>query len=131
VRQIRVQSTRQQELIDITGQVSEAVRDFRGTAVLVYVPHTTAGVVINEHADPDVARDIVVALDQIVPEDGIYHHSEGNSPAHVRASLVGASQLIPIEQGKLMLGTWQGVFLAEFDGPRTRTVYLLPAGANE
>jgi secondary thiamine-phosphate synthase enzyme len=118
-------------LIDITAQVAEAASDFRCTAILVYVPHTTAGVLINEHADPDVARDIVAALDRMVPADGIYQHSEGNSHAHVKASLVGTSQLVPLEQGSLALGIWQGVFLAEFDGPRTRTVYVAPAGADD
>jgi secondary thiamine-phosphate synthase enzyme len=131
MQQIQVHSTRTQELVDITQQVADAARNLHCSAILVFIPHTTAGVLINEHADPDVARDIVAALDRLVPDDGIYRHAEGNSPAHLKASLVGTSQLVPFRDGTLQLGTWQGVFLAEFDGPRTRTVYVIPAGEDE
>ena len=127
MQEIVVRSSRAEELIDITAQVQEAIRDWTSSACLVYVPHTTAGVLINEHADPDVARDVTVALHRIVPDEpGLYRHAEGNSPAHVKAILVGSSQIVPLSGGRLRLGTWQGIFLAEFDGPRTRRVQLIP-----
>lgn len=126
MEELVVRSSRPEELIDITDRVQEAVHSWSSSACLVYVPHTTAGVLINEHADPDVARDVVVALNRIVPHDAaLYRHGEGNSPAHVKAILVGASQIVPLERGRLQLGTWQGIFLAEFDGPRTRRVRLI------
>jgi len=90
----------------------------------VFVPHTTAGVTINEHADPSVVEDISAQLEATVPQHGKYRHSEGNAPAHIKASLVGSSQMLPVESGKPILGTWQGIFLCEFDGPRTRTVLI-------
>ncbi len=91
---------------------------------LVYVPHTTAGVTINESADPAVKADILMVLNEMVPWKADYRHMEGNSPAHVKSTLVGTSELIPIEAGRLSLGTWQGVFFCEFDGPRTRKVNI-------
>lgn len=126
MRQLQIRSSRTQELVEITAQVASAIDDMSCSAVLVYSPHTTAGILINEHADPDVARDMIAALDQMVPAGGIYRHAEGNSPAHVKATLVGTSQLVPVEKGRLALGRWQGIFLAEFDGPRTRTVFVAP-----
>lgn len=126
VRSAMIQSTRHNELIDITDEIAAVVRDMQGSAVLVYVPHTTAGVIINEHADPDVASDILAGLAEIVPAAARYRHVEGNSPAHIKATLVGTSQMIPLQGGRLLLGTWQGVFLAEFDGPRTRRVLVVP-----
>lgn len=128
MHRLTVRSTRKQELVDITHEVIAACQLSDATAVLVYVPHTTAGVLINEHADPDVATHILAALERMVPADGIFRHGEGNSPAHIKASLVGTSQLIPLVDGRLGLGTWQGVFLAEFDGPRTRHVLVMPFG---
>jgi secondary thiamine-phosphate synthase enzyme len=92
--------------------------------VIVYIPHTTAGVTINEGADPDVQRDIITTLQRLVPEQGNYHHVEGNSDAHVKASLLGSSATIPVKHGKLQLGTWQHIFFYEGDGPRTRKVYI-------
>jgi secondary thiamine-phosphate synthase enzyme len=127
--QLTVHTHRSRELVDITEQVAAAVRSMDAQAVLVYVPHTTAGVIINEHADPDVARDILVALDQMVPDGELYRHVEGNSAAHVKASLVGTSQMVAVEGGRLVLGRWQGIFFAEFDGPRTRTVHVVPISA--
>jgi secondary thiamine-phosphate synthase enzyme len=123
-----VRSSRQCELLDITDAVVDAVRGVPCDAVNVYIPHTTAGVLINEHADPDVARDFLAALDRIVPENVAYRHVEGNSPAHLKATLVGTSQTIPMRDGRPALGTWQGVFLAEFDGPRRRQVMVTPLG---
>jgi secondary thiamine-phosphate synthase enzyme len=90
----------------------------------LYVPHTTAGITINESADPSVVMDILQALDAIVPESGKYSHLEGNSPAHIKSSLVGHSAMILIHEGKMALGTWQGIFFCEFDGPRSRRIFL-------
>jgi secondary thiamine-phosphate synthase enzyme len=117
------------ELLEITALVRSAVRQagLREGAVLVYCPHTTAGVTIQENADPDVRRDLLLALENAVPDappGGRWLHAEGNTPAHVKAALLGASQLVPVEEGELQLGTWQGVFLCELDGPRTRQVLL-------
>ncbi len=123
------QSSRQQELLDITAAVNDAIAHSECEAVVVYSPHTTAGILINEHADPDVARDLLVALDAMVPSGGIYRHREGNSPAHVKTTLVGTSQIVPVRDGALQLGTWQGIFLAEFDGPRQRHVTVRALGA--
>jgi secondary thiamine-phosphate synthase enzyme len=131
VPEISVQSERRTQLIDVTTQVRDALSDQLGgaSAVLVYVPHTTAGVTINEHADPAVARDLEAALERIVGEDWAWQHIEGgeeNAPSHVRASLTGPQVVIPVVDGRLALGTWQGIFLCEFDGPRRRKLYLTP-----
>lgn len=128
MREIRVRTERRSQLVDISREVREAVAGERGSAVLVYVPHTTAGVTVNEHADPAVARDFEAALQRIV-EDGWpwEHHEPGeeNAPTHIRASLMGTSVVVPLhEDGTLALGTWQGIFFCEFDGPRDRTVYV-------
>lgn len=90
----------------------------------LFVPHTTAGIIVNENADPDVCADILNWLQTAVPESGQYRHAEGNAPAHIKATLVGQSATIPLEDGHLLLGTWQGVFLAEFDGPRQRNIVV-------
>jgi secondary thiamine-phosphate synthase enzyme len=128
MRVLRVRTERQSQLVDITSQVREAVQGAEGAAALVYVPHTTAGVTINEHADPAVARDFETALERIVPEDWAWQHveeGEENAPTHIRAAFMGPSVLIPMRNGgELALGTWQGVFLCEFDGPRERSVYV-------
>ena len=110
------------ELIDITAQVQQAIaaEGFDHGICMVYVPHTTAAVTINENADPDVPRDIVMALNRLVPADLPFRHNEGNSDAHVKASLIGASEMVTVAKGRLMLGTWQGLFFCEFDGPRNR-----------
>jgi secondary thiamine-phosphate synthase enzyme len=128
VREIRVRSERRTQLIDITRRVQEAVEG-EAAAVLVYVPHTTAGVTINEHADAAVARDLEAALGRIVGDDWGWQHVEAgeeNAPAHVRASLVGTQVVVPLHAGRLALGTWQGIFLCEFDGPRDRRVLVTP-----
>ena len=122
-----VRTERQSQLVDITRLVRDAVAGKSGSAVLVYVPHTTAGVTINEHADPMVARDFEMALERIVPEDWRWQHveeGEENAPTHIRAAFMGSSVLVPIRDGALALGTWQGIFFCEFDGPRDRTVYV-------
>lgn len=114
------------EILDITVKVEEIVRarDIQSGLCVVHVPHTTAGITINENADPDVKTDILRALDMLVPSNIRYDHSEGNSPAHVMASFCGASQTIIIASGRLLLGTWQGIYFCEFDGPREREVYV-------
>jgi secondary thiamine-phosphate synthase enzyme len=114
------------EFIDVTRQVVDIVGRSGVPSGLctVYVPHTTAACTINEHADPNVARDMLMEINKVVPFDDNYRHDEGNSAAHIKASLFGSSHSIPIDQGRLTLGTWQGVFFCEFDGPRTRQVYV-------
>ena len=128
MRELSVQTERESQLVDITREVQAAVAGERGAAALVFVPHTTAGVTVNEHADPAVARDFESALERIVPKDWLWQHveaGEDNAPTHIRASLMGPSVLIPLrDDGSLALGTWQGVFLCEFDGPRRRSVYV-------
>ena len=117
-------------MIDITGRVAALVREsgIKQGICHVFVPHTTAAVTINENADPDVPRDILAALDRIVPLSESYRHAEGNSAAHIKASLFGASQTVLIDDGALVLGTWQSLFLCEFDGPRTRKVLVKLTG---
>lgn len=126
MKEISIRSRSRFEMIDITQFVQEAVREEKIAAgmALVYTPHTTAAVTINENADPDVPHDILAALDRIVPLSANYRHAEGNSAAHVKSSLVGASEMVVIENGRLVLGTWQAIFFCEFDGPRTRKVYI-------
>jgi secondary thiamine-phosphate synthase enzyme len=127
VHELKVPTERHTQLLDITARVREAIDGADGSAVLVFVPHTTAGVTINEHADPLVARDFEAALERIVPEDWDWQHieeGEENAPSHPRASLMGPQVLVPLHEGRLALGTWQGIFLCEFDGPRTRSVYV-------
>lgn len=116
----------QTELIDITAELERAIRSehVHDGLCLVYVPHTTAAVTINEGADPAVKADILMALNQIVPWEDAYRHLEGNSPAHIKASIIGPSQVVAIEKGRLVLGTWQKVFFCEFDGPRTRKIQV-------
>jgi secondary thiamine-phosphate synthase enzyme len=128
MKELRVRTERQSQLVDITSEVREAVRGAEGSAVLVYVPHTTAGVTINEHADPAVARDFEAALERIVPADWSWQHveeGEENAPTHIRASLMGPSVVVPMrDDGGLALGTWQGIFFCELDGPRERSVHV-------
>jgi secondary thiamine-phosphate synthase enzyme len=118
------------EMIDITSRVAALVREKGITEGIchVFVPHTTAAVTINENADPDVPRDILAALDRIVPLSERYRHAEGNSAAHIKAALFGASETVLIDGGNLVLGTWQSLFLCEFDGPRTRKVLVKLTG---
>ena len=126
MKELTVPTHRRTELLAITGQVEQAVRALGVTdgMALVFVPHTTAGVTINENADPDVASDLEGILDRLVPWTGNYAHGEGNTAAHMKASLMGSSVSVPISGGRLRLGTWQGVFLCEFDGPRQRKVWV-------
>jgi len=127
VREIRVRTERRTQLVDITEDVRAAVDGADASAILVYVPHTTAGVTINEHADPAVARDFEAALERLVGEGWGWQHVEAgeeNAPSHIRASLMSPQVLVPVRDGRLALGTWQGIFFCEFDGPRERTVYV-------
>jgi secondary thiamine-phosphate synthase enzyme len=121
------------EFQDITGTVRDTVLSsgVKSGVCHVFVPHTTAGVTINEHADPSVVQDIAAQLDKMVPQHNRYRHLEGNSPAHIKASLMGSSQTLFIEDGRPVLGTWQGVFFCEFDGPRNRSllIEIVPDGA--
>ncbi len=121
-RTIQVRTSRRTELKDVTAEIEAIVRDaacIEGVCHL-YVPHTTAGVLINEGDDPAVARDIEAALDRLIPRGAGYSHAEGNADSHIKTALVGSSETIPIESGRLSLGRWQSVFFAEFDGPRMR-----------
>ncbi|MEJ2729588.1 MAG: secondary thiamine-phosphate synthase enzyme YjbQ [Deltaproteobacteria bacterium] len=123
---LSIKTSSRTELVDITSEIVKSVKKSGVTEGLciLYVPHTTAAVTINESADPSVRGDILMVLNQIVPWDADYKHMEGNSPAHVKSTLVGASELVAIENGSLVLGTWQGIFFCEFDGPRTRKVHV-------
>jgi secondary thiamine-phosphate synthase enzyme len=128
MREIRLRTERRSQLVQITREVRDAVAGERGSAVLVYVPHTTAGVTINEHVDPQLVTDFEDALGRIVSDDRPWRHDDQdgpNAPSHVRSSLIGTQVLIPLrDDGSLALGTWQGIFFCEFDGPRDRTVYV-------
>jgi secondary thiamine-phosphate synthase enzyme len=128
VREITLRTERRTQLVDITRDVEAALDGAAdAAAALVFVPHTTAGVTINEHADPDVARDFEAALERIVGEGWGWRHVEAgeeNAPSHIRAGLLGAQVLVPLDGGRLALGTWQGIFFCEFDGPRRRRVYV-------
>jgi secondary thiamine-phosphate synthase enzyme len=121
---LSVKTRERTELVDITSDINQLIQK-SGTdqgLCMIYVPHTTAAVTINESADPSVKSDILMILNQIIPWEANYRHLEGNSPAHIKSTLVGSSELIAIENRRLRLGTWQGIFFCEFDGPRTRKV---------
>ncbi len=126
IKKLDIPTGSEEALVDITRRVEEAVRESGVDAGLcvIYVPHTTAGVTINENADPSVRRDLLMTLARAVPETLPFAHTEGNASAHVKASLVGSSVTVFIEDGRLRLGTWQGIFLCEFDGPRERRVLV-------
>lgn len=121
-----VATSRRTEFIDITPEVQKALdrSGLKEGLITVFVPHTTAGVTINEGADPDVQEDILNSLSQVIPFQGAYQHGEGNSPAHIKASLMGSSVTVLVEKERMVLGTWQAIFFCEFDGPRKRKVYL-------
>ena len=124
--QFTLQTSGRSQLIDITSRVREAVTAYgiREGLCTIFIPHTTAAVTINENADPDVVRDFLYELDKIVPWQDGYRHAEGNSAAHLKSSLIGVSKQVLIENGRLILGTWQGIYFCEFDGPRTRRVLV-------
>jgi len=126
MRQLTLSTARREEFLDITAEVAQAVREsgLSDGAALVYSPHTTAGITINEGADPDVKRDMLAHLAHLVPNRADFRHAEGNSDAHIKTSLMGPSQLVPVSGGRLQLGTWQKIYFCEFDGPRRRTVLV-------
>jgi secondary thiamine-phosphate synthase enzyme len=132
IQTFQVRTSKRTEFIDITRSVQEAVQKtgLKEGVCILFIPHTTAAITINENADPSVVQDIVTELNKIVPFEDRYQHMEGNSPAHIKASLVGCSQTVFVESGKLVLGTWQGIFFCEFDGPRDRKVYVKVMGHN-
>ena len=126
MKKIDVRTSSRTELIDITGLIQKAVDEvgLRDGLVVVFVPHTTAAVTINENADPTVQRDILYEINKVIPFQDGYHHLEGNSAAHIKASMFGSSETIIVQNGQLQLGTWQGIYFCEFDGPRHRRVWL-------
>jgi secondary thiamine-phosphate synthase enzyme len=131
MRTLSVKSRNQVEMIDITDDVLRAIQEdeiVAGLAV-IYTPHTTAAITINENADPDVSRDIVIAINKLIPLRDDYRHLEGNSAAHIKSSLFGASETLIIDQGRPVLGTWQGIYFCEFDGPRQRRVHIQTLGS--
>ena len=132
IQTFQVKTSKQTEFIDITHSVQEAVKK-TGVAegiCFIFIPHTTAAVTINENADPSVSLDIIMELNKVVLFQDRYQHLEGNSPAHIKASLIGCSQTVFVESGELALGTWQGIFFCEFDGPRNRNVYVKVISGN-
>lgn len=126
IYKLNIKTRSKVEFQDITDRVNDIINQsgVEEGICSVYVPHTTAGITINEHADPDVVVDMINRLDAMVPQQANYRHSEGNSAAHIKASLIGTSSTIPVQYGELALGTWQGVFFCEFDGPRTRDILI-------
>jgi secondary thiamine-phosphate synthase enzyme len=126
MKRLRVQTSARTHFVDITAEVQEAAKamELKSGIVTVFVPHTTAGVTINENADPDVVADMQAGLEKFVPWNAGYRHSEGNSAAHIKASLMGSSVRVPVEEGRMQLGTWQAIYFCEFDGPRSREVWV-------
>ena len=126
MKEIKIKSRIRNELIDVTNDVEKIVekKDIKRGYVVLYVPHTTAGITINEGADPSVQRDIIETLDRLIPKEGNYHHLEGNSDAHIKSSLFGPSLSLIISEGRLVLGTWQSIYFCEFDGPRRRRMLI-------
>jgi len=132
MRQFSVHTQEHTQFVNITAEVQHAVADsgIRQGVCHVFIPHTTAGITINENADPDVVRDLITTLERLVPWRGDYQHNEGNSAAHLKASLMGFDQTVLVQDGRLALGVWQSLYFCEFDGPRDRKVWLeiIPAG---
>ena len=126
IKEFSISTSKRNELIDITGKIKEIVKQskIKQGICIVYCPHTTAAITINESADPAVQRDIIISLSKLIPENDNYQHSEGNSDSHIKSSLVGASETLIIKDNKLILGTWQNIYFAEFDGPRQRKVIV-------
>ncbi|MDD5455951.1 MAG: secondary thiamine-phosphate synthase enzyme YjbQ [Candidatus Margulisbacteria bacterium] len=126
MHKITVKSTNRTHIIDITRQVQTVIQkeNISSGIVVVYCPHTTAGITVNENADPDVKHDMNYFLNRLIPQDPVFEHSEGNSDAHIKSSIINSSQTFIIEEGKLQLGTWQGIFFMEFDGPRNREFWV-------
>ena len=126
IHKVDIKTSSRVDFQDITSVVNDIVAKsgVESGVCYIFVPHTTAGVMVNEHADPDVVKDIIMQLDAMVPQHEGYRHREGNSPAHIKAMLIGDSETLFIEENRLVLGTWQGIFFGEFDGPRNRHIYV-------
>ncbi|MDV5120527.1 MAG: secondary thiamine-phosphate synthase enzyme YjbQ [Candidatus Scalindua sp.] len=124
IRQFTLQTSKRNEFIDITSRIQDVIEEVSEGVITVYSPHTTTAVTINENADPDVPRDILKKLEELIPQRDNFSHMEGNSDAHIKASLFGSSVRVIIKDSQLLLGTWQSIFFCEFDGPRTRNFYL-------
>jgi len=126
VHRLEIATSSRAQMVDVTREVQRAISEsgVQEGFCHIYVPHTTAGIAINENADPSVTQDILAVLEKIAPRDGSYRHLEGNADSHVKASIVGSSETVLIEGGRLVLGTWQGLFLCEFDGPRRRRLLV-------
>lgn len=126
MEKLSVRTNNRTQLVDITKEIQKVVDNngYKSGIVTIFIPHTTAAVTINENADPDVQRDIVMEINKVIPFEDGYHHFEGNSAAHIKSSLFGFSEIIIVENGQLQLGTWQGIYFCEFDGPRNRQVWI-------
>ncbi len=124
IRQFTLQTSKRNEFIDITARIQDMIDEVSEGVITVFSPHTTTAVTINENADPDVPRDILKKLEELIPQRDNFSHMEGNSDAHIKASLFGSSVRVIVKDDKLLLGTWQSIFFCEFDGPRTRNFYL-------
>ena len=124
--EFHISTTRRTQFVSITSKIAKAIKanDLQNGVITIFIPHTTAGITINENADPDVARDMETFSDELVPQSNRFRHSEGNSDAHIKASFYGSSVQVIVRNGKLWLGTWQGIYFCEFDGPRERKVFL-------
>ena len=133
MHRISVSTRRREELVDITSSIEDAVRkaDIPSGLCVLYCPHTTAAITVNEGADPSVAEDMVMGLQRLIPGDWNFSHMEGNSDAHIKASLIGPSETVIVDDGKLVLGTWQRIFFCEFDGPRKRVFFVKVQGGEE
>ncbi len=132
IKTLQIQTGARTEFIDITGKVREVVHQSKAQEGIccLFVPHTTAAITINENADPSVHQDIAMELNKVIPFDDLYRHIEGNSAAHIKASIIGASETVFIEAGALVLGTWQGIYFCEFDGPRRRRLHVKVIASN-
>jgi secondary thiamine-phosphate synthase enzyme len=130
MKTLQIKSSKHVEMIDITREVRNAIleQEISDGQAVIFTPHTTAAITINENADPDVCRDMVMGLNKLVPLQDGYRHLEGNSAAHIKSSLIGASETLIINSGEILLGTWQGIYFCEFDGPRQRTVHIKVTG---
>jgi len=126
MEKITLHTTDRTDMVNITDKVRDAAQKsgFQNGICYIYIPHTTAAVTINESADPDVVTDMLMEINKVIPFQDRYRHMEGNSAAHIKTSIIGSSEMVIVENGSLMLGTWQGIFLCEFDGPRTRQIWI-------